>query len=100
MLPNNTLHRGKSQPGALAHFLGGEEGIKNTADHVPRDAATAVRDGQADELAGNRIWTSLDVGWGNNLEMGADGNGATFRHGVACVQGKIDEDLFHTTITE
>jgi hypothetical protein len=67
---------------------------------VARNAAAIIFDREAEEPADEGIGTPPGVGFGYDLETGADGNHTAIRHGVTCVQRQIDENLFHTAFTE
>ncbi len=79
----------QAQAGALADFLGGEEGLEGALRHLGRHAGAGIGDGDQHAMPCRHIGRALGLGVlgiaGLHLQLAARG------HGVACVEGQIDE---------
>src|SRR5581483_3512442 len=83
-LPNDLLHGGQSETGALTGFFRGEEGVEDLGENFVRDSETGVFDTENDAgLFGIRIVGAIRV----------DDNQAAFGHGIASVDGQIEQHL-------
>src|ERR1035438_6458806 len=89
---DNAVNGGESEAGAVADFLGGEEGLEDMALGFFVHALTGVAEGEADVLSVRQVpgepRAAIDIG-------GFDGQVAARRHGIAGIDGKIEEDLVH-----
>src|SRR6516225_2004380 len=83
----------KPEASARPYALGGEEGLEDPVDDVGRDAGAGIDDLDLDVVAGRNGFTR---GGERPVELeiaGADRQAPTIRHGVAGVDGEIDDDL-------
>src|ERR1035441_7103952 len=91
-LLDDALNGGESEAGAVADLLGGEEGLEDVALSFLVHALTVVAEGEADVLSVRQVHgeprAAFDVG-------GFDGQPTARRHGIAGIDGEIDENLVH-----
>src|ERR1035441_9837959 len=89
-LLDDAVNGGESEAGAVADFLGGEEGLEDVALSFLVHALTVVAEGEADVLSVRQAHgeprAAFDVG-------GFDGQDTARRHGIAGIDGAIYEDL-------
>lgn len=92
---DDAAHGGETEAGALAGALGGEERFPDVGEDVGWNAGAGVFDLDGKE----RAWpTFLDLAGGfggENDVFGAKEQGAALRHGVAGVDGEVQEDLMN-----
>ena len=87
-LPDEAIDHAEAEAGALADFLGREEGLKNPIPYFGRHPGAVVRDGQPDIRSGHA------PGHGSLVQDDVprlDLEHAAIRHGVAPVQGQVEE---------
>ena len=94
MLLDNAIDGGQAQAGALADFLGGEKRLEEMAQGGVVHAAAGVGDAQADEMAGAGFGIDHAGDGFEDAGSGADGQASAVGHGVAGVDGEVDQDLF------
>jgi len=92
-LGDDAVHGGQAQAGAFALGLGGEERLERPVDDVLGHPGAGVADFQADvpprrqpDAAGSMVRVDTLAGGGDD-QLPACG------HGVAGVDGQVDEDL-------
>jgi hypothetical protein len=93
MLLDNALDGGQPQAGAAPPFLGGEKRLENAAQIFRGDAGPGIAEGEADELAWGGLGMEAGLGRVNMDGGGADQELAAFGHGVAGVDGQVDQNL-------
>ena len=92
-LGHDPVDRGQPEPGSGALALGGVEGLEGVVHHFGRHPGAGVADPQSHVPAGpdprspgHRVGVHDDVG-------GVDAQGAPVGHGVAGVDGQVDQYL-------
>ncbi len=87
-MPDKAIDHAEAEPGSLADFLGREERLESPIPHLGRHSAAGIADGQPDirsgQAPGHCPLCQDDVP-GFDLEHAAVG------HGVARIQGKVEE---------
>ena len=87
-LSDKAIDHAEAEPGPLADLLGREEGLKNPIPHFRRHPAAGVRDGQPDIRSGRA------PGHGSLIQDDVprlDLEYAAIRHGIAPIQGEVEE---------
>src|SRR5690606_3497116 len=84
---------GEAEAGALADALGGEERLEDLVEVFGGDADAGVADGQAHVVAGFDFSGEARVGLGDFKDAGLKREGAAGGHGVAGVDGEVEQDL-------
>ena len=95
VLFDDSVNGGQSEAGAFANFFRREERLEDAGQGSVVHAVPGVGDVEADEVSLACLRLAAGVGGIELLEFGADGEAAAARHGVARVDGKVHEDLFH-----
>ena len=95
MLFDDSVNGGQAETGAFANFFRREERLEDAGQSAIVHAVPGVGDGEADEISLACLRVAAGVSGIDQHESGADGEAASTRHGVACVHGKVHEDLFH-----
>src|SRR6185437_13890132 len=90
-LLDEAVHLAQPKAGALPELLGGEERLEGAIDYLAGHAGAGVADANGDVLAGRQIGIDTAI-----LLIGIDVGAfyrqlAAGRHGVARVDGEIDE---------
>ena len=93
VLLDDAIDGGQAQAGAAVQFLGGEERLENPAQVLRRDAAAGVAEGQADVAARGRLGVLMRGGGIQGDGGGFDAEPAAAGHGVAGIDGQIEQDL-------
>nr|GEU28229.1 hypothetical protein [Tanacetum cinerariifolium] len=94
-LLDQAIHHRQAEAGALAFRLGGKERFERLRQHLCRHAAARVADGNHDVLAGRDVGMALAV---RAVEQGIvdfDGEPAGAFHGVARIDGQVQDRVFH-----
>ena len=92
-LLGDAVHRGQPEPGALAHLLGGEEGLEDVRLDLGGHAVAGIADREHD------VGARLDLGMGPGVGLvqghvaGRERQPAPVRHRVAGVDGQVEQDL-------
>src|SRR5689334_7363865 len=87
-LSDEAIDHAEAEAGTLADFLGREEGLKNPIPYFGRHPAAVIRDRQPDIASGHT------PGHGSLVQDDVprlDLEYAAIRHGIAPVQGKVEE---------
>ena len=100
-LGDDAIDGRKPQPGARADLLGGEKRLEDAFQIFLRDARCRYRDTSiCDVMAGRHgLVAAADRRLVDDIG-GADGQGAAIRHGVARVDGEIDDDLLELALID
>ena len=92
-LLDDAVDGGQAQARALAHRLGGEEGIEDLALDLLGHADAGIGHFDADIVAGRHDRGAQRRRLGHRLVGGLDGDGAALRHGVAGIDHQIDDGV-------
>ncbi len=92
LLDDAVDHR-QSEPGALAHLLGGEEGLEYLLQRLRRDAGAGILDLDQHIVAGLELAIAEAGAFGRGQVARPHRQVAAVRHGVARVDGEIDDHL-------
>jgi hypothetical protein len=93
-LLDEAVHHAEPQPGSLSFGLGGEERLEHMLNHLRRHAASSIGDGQHDVLARHHIAMTGGVIVGQRGIARLDRQPAVPVHGVACIDGKVQQRVF------
>ena len=85
---------GQAEAGPFARSLGGEQGLEDACPDIGGHADAGVADGQQDIGAGAGV-IGLGIGFVERDIVGHDGEPAAFGHGVAGVDGQVQDHLLH-----
>src|SRR5215831_14062749 len=85
---------GQSQPTALSLAFGGKEGLKDARERYEVHTAARIRYLNGHPRAGNAIGGAHHAAFGFGNIPGFDCQPAAFGHGIPCIDGKIDDNLF------
>ena len=94
---DDAINSGQAKTGALPHFLGGEEGFEDFAKDFGRDTAAGVANFQGGVIGDRHDVRSHFADFGGGQRKGLQREraaGSAPRHGVAGVDGQINDDLF------
>ena len=94
-LLDNAIDVGKAQAGAFAGVLGGEKRLEQVGLHFGRHAAAGVRDAQKSVGAGRQMARGKGARLGQREIAGFDAQDTPLRHGVAGVDGQVEDQLLH-----
>ena len=92
-LGDDAVDSGQAQAGSLALGLGGVERLAGAGDDLGRHPGAGVADGHGDVAAGRQVVPEGGVGLVDLGVGGLDGQGPAAGHGVAGVDGEVDQDL-------
>ncbi len=95
VLGDDAVDGGEAEAGAFALFLGGEEGVEDFGDDFGWDTGAGIGDGEADEGAGAAVGVGFEFVGGELGVGGGERDGTAVGHGVAGIDGEVDDDLFH-----
>ena len=84
-------HHAQTKAGALADLLGGEEGIEHLFQVCGRDPGAGVAHGNHDIVADRDLAVHARVAFVEIDVVGLERELAAIRHGVARVQGKVED---------
>ena len=84
-------HHRQPEPGALARLLRGEERLEDPCEHLGRHAGAGVRHGQHHVVAGRHLGVPARVVLVQHLVGNLDRQPAAAGHGVAGVQGEVQQ---------
>ena len=91
-LAHEAIDLAQAQAGAAARHLGGEEGLEGALQRTPVHAAAGIGDGDQHVLPGlERLGHRLGIGLVEIGVGGLDGHLAAFGHGVARVDGEVQD---------
>ncbi len=90
---DDAQHRGKAQPGPLAYFLRGEEGIENAFDNRRGNALAGVAHLHPHVRSGVGLRLTRSLGGRKHDILDLDHQLAAFGHGVPRIDAEIHEDL-------
>src|SRR5690606_18441699 len=88
-LPHEAVDLREAETGAVALRLGGEEGLERPRRHCRRHARARVAHDDADMLA--RLAVRLALLLGDEEVGGGDREPAAIRHGIARIDGEVEE---------
>ena len=93
VLLNDAEDRGEAEAGAFADFLGSEEWLENLLKQFRRNPGSGVGDAKTDESAGPALGDLRGRGVIEFDERGLDEEASAVGHGVAGVNGEVEQDL-------
>ena len=94
-LLGHAMHHGKTQPGAFADTLGGEERLRSTGQGLRVHAFAAVGDGKTD------IWTRRQAGGMAQIHKflpRRDDDAPAARHGIARIDAQVQQRQFQLVL--
>ena len=92
-LADDAVDGRQPKPGTGADFLGREEGLEDAPDVLLRDAGAGVHHLDQRIVSGRHQLGAPLHGLVNGKVGGPDGQRAAAEHGVACVDGEVNDDL-------
>jgi len=92
-LPHEPIDHGQPQPGPAPGFLGSEERLENPGHDLRIDPRPLVRHREGDVAARPGVGIAGGARFVDIRRRGADGQAAAAFHGVAAVDGEIDQRL-------
>ncbi len=94
VLFNDAVDGGEAESGAFADFFRGEEGFEDMGESIWGDTAAGI--GDFEEHVGAGVGVGLGGGgiFVDGGALGADEELAAFGHGVAAIDGEVEDNLF------
>ena len=96
-LLGEAVNHGKTQAAALADILGGVERLEDVAQHLRRHAGPGIGHRQQDVVPGRDVVARGRIGFVEGGVAGLDDQGATVGHGVARVEGQVQQCVLDQT---